>query len=127
MSKFEVNKLFVFDKTKEESNPICYDNAVFLYTDIGTNTVKNEITIINDKNVVVSDLPNNFKLVGFSETRMIYIPNVVREEGKFICHNDMVSVGDKKVETTLVIRHHFDFLKDNGIKLKMNLFDDWRP
>ena len=122
MSKFEVKKLFVFDKAEEESKPICYDNAVFLYTDIGTNTVKNEITIINNKNVVVSDLPNNFKLVGFSETRMIYIPNVVHEEGKFICHNDMVSVGDKKVETTLLIRHHFDFLKYNGIEFENKSF-----
>ena len=122
MSKFEVKKLFVFDKTKEQPKPVCYDNAFFLFTDIGTNTVKNEITIINDKNVVVSDLPNNFKLVGFSEERMIYIPNVVHEEGKFICHNDMVSVGDKKVETTLIVRHHFDFLKENGIEFENESF-----
>ena len=122
MSKFEVKKLFVFDKTKEQPKPVCYDNAFFLFTDIGTNTVKNEITIINDKNVVVSDLPNNFKLVGFSEERMIYIPNVVHEEGKFICHNDMVSVGDKKVKTTLIVRHHFDFLKENGIEFENESF-----
>ena len=122
MSKFEVNKLFVFDKTNEKAKPIRYDNASFLYTEIGTNTVKKEITIINDKNVVVSDLPNNFKLVAFSVGRMIYIPNVVLEEGRFICKNGTVTINGQQVETPLVIRDHFDFLKNNGIELKNDDF-----
>lgn len=122
MSKFKVNVLFVFDKTEERPKPIRYDNASFLYTEIGTNTLKKEIIIINDKNVVVSDLPNNFKLVAFSVGRMIYIPNVVLEEGRFICKNGTVTINGQQVETPLIIRDHFDFLKKNGIEFKNDDF-----
>lgn len=121
MSKFKVNKLFVFDKAKEKEKPTRYDNVSLLYTQIGTGTVKYEITIKNNENEVVRDLPNNLKLVAFvDDGRMIYIPNVVLEEDKFICHNAMVSIDKQKVETPLVIRHHFDFLKNNGIEMCQN-------
>lgn len=120
MSEFKVNKLFVFDKAKEKEKPTRYDNVSLLYTQIGTGTVKYEITIINNKNVVVSDLPNNFKLVAFDDGRMIYIPNVVLEEGKFICKNGTVTINGNQVETPLIIRNHFEFLKNNGIEMCQN-------
>ena len=125
MGTFITNKLFIIDKTGEKEKPIRYDKASLECTEIGEETVKIEVKIINKNGRKVHKLPKNFKIVAFDDWggSLMYFPNVDFERGKYICHDESVVCDNgEKVETSFIFRHHFNFLKNNGIELKTENF-----
>lgn len=125
MGTFITNKLFIIDKTEEKAKPIRYDNASLEYTEIGEETVKREVKIINKNCRKVRKLPKNFKIVAFDDWggSLMFFPNVAFERGKYICHDESVVCDNgEKVETPFIFRHHFNFLKKNGIELENDDF-----
>ena len=125
MGTFIANKLFVIDNT-EDKKPICYNNASLEYTEMGIEENTRKIIILrNKKGKKIHKLPKNFKIVLFDDWcgSLIYLPNISVEKGKCICYPDtIVCDNGEKIETRFAIRHHFDFLKKNGVELKNNDF-----
>ena len=125
MGTFITNRIFIFDKTKKETKPIRLDNVNFSYTDIGENEAKYELAILTKYGELIKDtLPSNFKLVSFDDMcgTLVYLPNVVLENGKYICHDADVFNKGEKYTTSLILKNHFDFMKENDIELHKDDF-----
>lgn len=125
MGTFITNKLFIIDKTGEKEKPVLYDKASLECTEIGEETVKREVKIINKNGRKVHKLPKNFKIVAFDDWggTLMYFPNVAFERGKYICHNGSVVFDNgEEVETPFIFKNHFGFLKNNGIEFEQKDF-----
>ena len=116
--KINIDRLYIFCN-ESRTNNYYYEYLTLSIQEIGKSFVQLALIIKDREGLCINDFPNKFKLVGFDSEkgRMVYIPNVCHEDGKYLLKDGIVSINGKKVETTMIIKDFSQFLNENGLSI----------